>query len=141
MFEFLPHTADARIRLEAADFAGLLAEAARALAAALVERPDSIRTGQTVQIAVGWDPESDREDVLFDWLCELLYRFDTEHFVPALVAALDASPEEGVRATLRGEAFDDARHGQNMDIKAITYHGLFVQSTDTGMVAEVIVDL
>ena len=44
-------------------------------------------------------------------------------------------------ATCRGEPMDPARHEMDHEVKAITYHGLRVEQTADGWVAEVIVDI
>ena len=51
---------------------------ARALCAAILEDPASVRPKTAVTVEVGG---TDREYLLFDWLKELLYRFDAEHQV------------------------------------------------------------
>jgi len=49
--------------------------------------------------------------------------------------------QDGLRATARGEPFDPSRHELDMEVKAITYHGLKVEREADGWLAEVIVDL
>ena len=81
----------------------------------------------------------DREFLLFDWLKELLYRFDGEHllfgrFEVRVTAA-------GLTGTAWGEPLDPARHVLLHEVKAITYHELKVEKTGDGWLAEVIVDI
>jgi SHS2 domain-containing protein len=47
----------------------------------------------------------------------------------------------GLSATARGEPLDPGRHSLLHEVKAITYHGLTVEQTDQGWLAEVIVDI
>jgi SHS2 domain-containing protein len=81
----------------------------------------------------------DREYLLFDWLKELLYHFDTEH---RLFARFEVHvTEAGLRGTACGEPLDRSRHALSHEVKAITYHGLRVEQTADGWLAEVIVDI
>ena len=47
----------------------------------------------------------------------------------------------GLTAAARGEPIDRRRHEMDMEVKAITYHGLKVQRDGDGWLAEVIVDI
>ena len=47
----------------------------------------------------------------------------------------------GLAATARGEPIDPQRHHLDVEVKAITYHGLKVQQEGDGWLAEVIVDV
>ena len=97
---------------------------------------DSVRLTQSVRVAV---EGTDREYLLFDWLRELLFRFDAEHL---LLARFDvAVTDTGLTATAWGEPIDPARHVLSHEIKAITYHGLRVEPEGDGWIAEVIVDI
>lgn len=136
MYELFEHTADLGLRATAPDLDALFAEMAHALSAAILEDPSSARptTAVTVEIA-----GTDREFLLFDWLKELLYRFDAEHQVFGRFEA--TVRPDGLTATAWGEPLDPERHLLNHEVKAITYHGLAVEPTAGGWRAEVIVDI
>lgn len=136
MYELFEHTADLGLRAAAPDLDGLFAEMAKALLAAMVENPEAVRpeAAATVEIA-----GADREYLLFDWLKELLYRFDAEHTVYGRFE-VSVRPD-GLVATVHGEPVDPARHLLNHEVKAITYHGLTVEQAADGWRAEVIVDI
>ena len=77
--------------------------------------------------------------LLFDWLAELLFRFDSEHLLLSeFKVELD---DVKLRATCRGEAMDRNRHEMAHEVKAVTYHGLKVEPAADGWLAEVIVDI
>src|SRR5262245_57462448 len=135
MHEFFEHTADLGLRVRAADLDALFAEAAQALFEAIVEDPPSVRPLQAVEVKLAGD---DREYLLFDWLKELLYRFDAEHL---LFGKFEAHvTDAGLTGTAWGEPLDRSRHELAHEVKAITYHGLRVEKTADGWLAEVIVD-
>ena len=136
MHELFEHTADLGIRATAADFPGVLAEAAVGLTACLVDDPGTVRAAESHTFAV---TGTDREFLLFDLLRELLYRFEVGKFLCARAAV--AVTAEGLSVTAFGEPADPERHVLTHEVKAITYHGLTVAETPGGWVAEVIVDI
>lgn len=136
MHELFEHTADLGLRATATDLNGLFAEMAKALLAATVENPEAVRAEAAATIEIAGD---DREYLLFDWLKELLYRFDAHH---TAYTRFDVTVRpDGLTATAWGEPVDPARHLLNHEVKAVTYHGLTVEQTPDGWRAEVIVDI
>jgi SHS2 domain-containing protein len=136
MYELFEHTADLGLRVRAADLPALFAEAGRALFAAIVEDPDTVRSQQTIEIRLRPD---ETELLLFDWLRELLYHFDVQHVVfGRFQVSID---ENGLVGRAEGEPFDRERHIPLHEVKAITYHGLRVEREPDGWLAEVIVDI
>lgn len=136
MYELFEHTADLGLRVEAPDLDGLFVEAGRGLVAMIVDNPDAIRPRQEVSFELAG---ADREFLLFDWLNELLFRFETEHLLFAQFdVRIDAA---GLTASARGEPLDRDRHHLSHEVKAITYHHLKVAEIATGWRAEVIVDI
>jgi SHS2 domain-containing protein len=136
MYETFDHTADLGLRIRAADLNTLFAEAGRALFAALVEDLDTIRPTQRLDVTI---PGSDREYLLFDWLKELLYHFDAEHLLLSRFEVRIGA--DGLQGSAWGEPLDPQRHELAHEVKAITYHGLRVEETPDGWLAEVIVDI
>jgi SHS2 domain-containing protein len=136
MYEFFEHTADLGLRVRAADLDTLFAEAARALFAAVLEDPAAVRPLQRVDVQV---TGTERDYLLFDWLKALLYRFDAEHLVFGRFELHVG--DDGLSGAAWGERFDPDRHVPAHEVKAITYHGLTVERTDDGWLAEVIVDI
>jgi len=136
MFETFEHTADLGLRVRAPDLDQLFAEAAQALFSAIVDDLQSVELKQKVDLELHGD---DRALMLFDWLNELLYRFDTEHllFGKFEVRIMD----DALKATAWGESSDLSRHSLGHEVKAITYHGLRVEKEENGWLAEVIVDI
>lgn len=136
MFEVFEHTADLGLRIRAADRTELFVEAARALFSVLVANLDSVRGVEQRT----YELQGDEDDyLLFDWLNELLYTYDTERL---LLAQFDVELGDGcLRAVCSGEPIDRVRHELEHEIKAITYHGLRVERDGDGWLAEVIVDI
>src|SRR5262245_41194623 len=136
MFETFDHTADLGLRIRAATLEELFAEAAKALFSALVEDLATVRPLQRCEIVING---SNREYLLFDWLKELLYRFEADH---TLFSRFDVTvANEGLSAAVWGEPLDWERHALSHEVKAITYHELKVEHSADGWLAEVIVDI
>jgi SHS2 domain-containing protein len=136
MYETFEHTADLGLRVRAPDLDVLFAEAGACLFSAIVEEPGAVRPSQRADLRIDG---SDREYLLFDWLRELLYRFDSRHLLFSRFEVRVG--ETGLEAAAWGEPFDPARHALAHEVKAITYHGLKVERTGEGWLAEVIVDI
>ena len=136
MHEFFEHAADLGLRIRAADLDALFAEAGVALFSAIVEDLSTVRPTQRVDIQLAGD---DREFLLFDWLKEILYRFDAEHL---LFSRFEVHVQaDGLTGAAWGEPLDRSRHELAHEVKAITYHGLRLEKTPDGWLAEIIVDI
>ena len=136
MYETFEHTADLGLRIRGRDLDELFKEAARALFSVIVANPRSVRTVRQLTFDIRG---SQRDELLFDWLGELLYTFAAEHVLLARFE-VEVRPD-GLTATARGEQFDPTRHQLDTEVKAITYHGLKVEPDAGGWLAEVIVDI
>jgi SHS2 domain-containing protein len=136
MYETFEHTADLGLRVLAPSLDQLFAEAAEALFSVVVENLDAVATKERVDVHL---QEDDQALLLFDWLNELLYRFDTEHLV---FGKFEAQTRDGrLIAAAWGEQLDPTRHSLGHEVKAITYHGLCVEKQGEVWLAEVIVDI
>ena len=136
MYELFEHTADLGLRVHADSLDALFTDAARGLLAMLVANPEAVRPLQSKTITLTADEPA---YLLFDWLSELLYCFETEKL---LLAEFDLQIHENqLTATCRGEPMDPTRHHMDHEVKAITYHGLRLEQAAEGWKAEVIVDI
>ena len=136
MYEVFDHTADVGLRILAPDRSSLFAEAARALFSLVVVNLDAVQAVEERHYELAGEQD---EYLLFDWLNELLYTFETEHL---LLSEFQVElSREGLRATGRGERLDRSRHELDHEVKAITYHGLKIEQSGEGWLAEVIVDI
>lgn len=136
MYELFEHTADLGLRVRAPDLPSLFREAGEGLFAMIAEgRPTGgpVRDFRFELHAGRWD------DLLFDWLNELLYTFDTTGCV---LGEFELTVKEmGLQARAAGATLDPSERERVREVKAITYHGLKVEPTATGWLAELIVDI
>lgn len=136
MYEYFEHTADLGIRVAGRDLPDLFEESARALFQTIVADLKTIEKLEEVVVAL---PKDDYDYLLFDWLKALLYHFDVDGLVFGdFRVTID---DNGLRGVAWGEPTDRKKHDLEHEVKAITYHGLFVEQTDSGWNAEIIVDI
>ena len=88
MHELFEHTADLGLRATAPDLNSLFVEMAKCLVSAMLEEPAAVQPVQEVRIELAGN---DREFFLFDWLKELLLRFETDRL---LFASFDVQVTE-----------------------------------------------
>jgi SHS2 domain-containing protein len=127
----LPHTADLRLEITAADWPQLLREATLALAAQLGE-PDRAAPPVARPLRI---EALDREELLVRWLNEALVWCELEGLLPvdATVTPIGDAGAVGVM-TLQPVR---KRH---VTIKATTYHGLAIEPTADGLVVRILFD-
>jgi SHS2 domain-containing protein len=137
MHEVFAHTADIGLRIKAATLEELFCEAATGLFGLIVANLADVRMSE--EVAFDLEDSGDRDYLLFDWLNELLFTFDSQRLVLAKFS-VQFSPT-GLQGTAWGEPLDATRHQLEHEVKAITYHGLKVVPDGDGWLAEVIVDI
>jgi len=85
-----------------------------------------------IRLASAW------EDLFHDWLSKILYLFSAERLVPIdYELHFDAN---GLKGRIMARRYDPARDGGEIEIKAVTYHGLKIEKRGDEFVAEVIFD-
>ena len=136
MYEYFDHTADVGIRVRAADLPELFADAGRALFGLIVENLDDVRDVEEIDVRVAG---AVGDDLLFDWLSELLQVFEMTGLVLCRFEVEMAGEEITARAW--GEQLNVERHRLGHEVKAVTYHLLKLEQTADGWVGEAVVDL
>ena len=136
MYETFEHTADLGLRIRAAEPAALFEDAARGLFSIIVTNLDGVRPVASRHFELS---ATALDYLLFDWLNELLFTFDTQRLLLSeFHVRLSGNT---LQADARGEPLDTGRHVLEHEVKAITYHGLRLEQTADGWLAEVIVDI
>jgi len=82
----------------------------------------------------------DREQLLVNWLSELLYLHEVENIL-FKEFCIDKIEDNRLVATLCGEPLDERKHIIKTGIKAVTYHNLSVKEENNRWKARVIFDL
>ena len=136
-YEIIEHTADIGIRAYGQDCPALFTHMAQGMFSLIVP-PEEIKQVSRFPIAV---EANDLERLLVAWLRELLFLFDTRHFLAAAFEIHHLEPT-CVRATAIGETLDPARHSLDKEVKAVTYCDLNLRRQPDGTwVAQVIFDI
>ena len=129
--EFFDHTADVGVRITAASLESLFAEAAMALTATVT---DLSHVEQKVSRRFRLRAP-DLNQLLVDWLSELVGQFDIERFLGrrAVVTLTRQADAWSLEAHVRGDIAESARHPINVVVKGVTYHDLHIEQTADGM--------
>jgi SHS2 domain-containing protein len=135
IYELIDHTADIGVRVHGLTMSELFEHAAFALFDVMFDISD-VQPVLEREFACRSDSI---EDLLVEWLGNLLYVFDTERVVFSRFSVEMIEPTMLV-AHAGGEFYDADRHDLKTLIKAVTYHGLCVQQTQAGFAATVIFD-
>lgn len=135
-FRLFEHTADIGIAADGASLSELFHAAADGLMALLGGEPAAHPTeSRIVHLAA-----SDSEELLVNWLNEILFQLETRHFFSGVVRILEATPTRLV-AELHGEPLDPERHSFARMAKAATYHNLQLVESDGRWQARIYIDL
>ena len=144
MYSHFDHTADLGLRAESDTLEMLFADAGLGLTAMFVEHPDRIASVCEFEIQV---VAPNLEYLFFDWLSELLFRFESDRQLAAEFREIRVQDnrEQGgsleLTATVVGDEFRPSVHLYGHEVKAITYHNLSIEQIDGRWIAEVIVDI
>ncbi len=137
-FETFDHTADLGLRVVADDLVDLFQTAATGLFDVIVANRDEVRAVETEQVSLQADS---LEDLLLEWLSELIFRCETRHRLYSAFAVLLDEPSCRLTASIGGEPMDRTRHILDHEVKAATRHGISLRKEPQGWVAELILDI
>jgi SHS2 domain-containing protein len=134
-WRLLEHTADIRMEVRGITKEELFLNAARGFTS-LLER----ESGGRPDIELALRLEADNiEELLVDWLRELLYRHETQGFI-LISAEIEEVSDTYLKAKLAGRTRVPEEEPE-LEIKAVTYHGLSVQKNDAGYVVTIVFDI
>ncbi len=135
-YRLVDHTADLGLEVFGKTGEELFANAASAVRELIVDRKG---TEPTVVREISVEG-ADREDLLVNFLREVLFLFNGEKMVPTSFT-IEELDDRHLRGKVRVAAYDPARHRVRREIKAVTYHGTEVVETPAGWRARVIFDV
>ena len=134
-WKLIDHTADVRLEANGADLADLFVNAAAGLTAVVM--PDvSISPDEELSVSVEGE---DDEELLVAWLREILFRLNVDGFMLAHVKNITLTDDRCEALILGRRRKPDEE--PEMEIKAVTYHGLSIDETPDGLVARVVFDI
>ncbi|RNI13828.1 archease [Methanohalophilus sp. RSK] len=138
-YEYIEHTADARFKAFGKTAEEAFANAAQAMFNVMIDT-----SGINPQITEYIELQApDLENLLVDWLSELLYLFEVNMVVFSSfeVFAIEKEGDEYLlSAKAEGEPLDLKKHIFDTEVKAVTYNDLGVQITSQGVTVRITVD-
>jgi SHS2 domain-containing protein len=135
-FEPIDHTADAGIQVYGQTLAELFANAARGMFSTLANL-EMVKPVIGRQVIVS---ASDREALLVQWLADLNFLHLTQRELYCQFS-IEKLNECDLVATVQGEAIDLNRHEIYTEIKAVTFHQLYIRHHHDRWEAQIIFDL
>lgn len=135
-YRLFEHTADLGIEFFADSLEELFVSSASGLFD-VISGIDRIKAEKTFQIKI---EGIDLEDLLINWLRELLYLHQVKRILLCKFHISEISDTRLVGSVM-GEPFDAKRHEIKKEIKAATYHGIEVRESNGRWTARVIFDV
>lgn len=134
-WKFLEHTADVRLEVYGATMEELFLNAATGFTSLLASDAHIVAAAEFEVDLEAAEPE----ELLINWLRELLYQHETSGFVLSEAHIFEMSPRR-LKARLMGgtRSPDDEK---DMEVKGVTYHGISVEKTAVGYSARVVFDI
>ncbi|MEM2934083.1 MAG: archease [Halobacteria archaeon] len=138
-FEYLEHTADVKFKAYGNCLEEAFASAAFAMFNAMI---DLSEVSNKQEIAINLEAES-LEDLLYDWLSELLYQFDANYIIFGKFEVDKIIEKEGkflIEARVFGEQIDLKKHKFHLQVKAVTFHDMQIKKSNDHWMIQVLLD-
>jgi len=137
-FEFIEHTADVGIRAYGDTYKALFENAGRGVMRLIGATAGEVDRKRMVRLNAG-----SLEELLVNWLNELIELVFADHFLPIQFSAdIDASGGDKIlNARISGCYFDPDTDKIEVEVKAATYHNVKIQHSTKGYMVEVIIDV
>ena len=135
-YEFINHTADLGIKVRGLSLKELFENAARAMFDLIVDL-DTVETRNQMTIEIRGEQ---LEELLADWLRDLLYRCNGDQYL-LKEFKIGKISLGGLKARVGGEKLDTSRHSLRREIKAVTYHDLEIRKLNRQWQAQIIFDI
>ncbi len=132
-------TADAGLEITGSDLTELLLAGAEGMMAIIFGEVPTGNAAGEMNIVLQ-SPEI--EQLLIDWLSELLYHFDTDGYVPVIYnVQVEKNDNYRLRARVGYRLFEGASDQAEHEIKAVTYYKLKVEREDGNYHCHLVFDL
>jgi SHS2 domain-containing protein len=135
-FEILDHTADIGLVVYGDDLKALFENAGEAFFRLIT---DLRKVKRRIERKIDIGGES-LDRLMVDWLSELLYLHDVENLL-FKGFKVESVGENGLKAIVKGEAFQEGVHVIKTEVKAVTYHQIEVRQNNGRWRAQIIFDL
>jgi SHS2 domain-containing protein len=124
-YELIEHTADVGVKAYGKTLSEAFENAAKAMFDLITDTSEVESTGQyNIELKA-----SDLEQLLVDFLSELLYLHSANNLVFGFFKLDIDENKKSLKGTFYGEKFNISKHKAGAEIKAVTYHMLEVKKT------------
>jgi SHS2 domain-containing protein len=134
-YKLLGHTADMGITVWGDNLKGLFQHAAIAMY-------DLVADINTIRPVISFPVDIkafDADELLRNWLSELLYYFHAKNILLSGFS-IEVLSDTGIISMVSGEKTDSSRHVLKREIKAVTFHNLHIMQTESGFQTDIIFD-
>lgn len=139
-YEFLDHISDVQARCWGPNLMEAFSQAALSLFDTItdINKIDK-KILRLIQITA-----EDKESLLFDFLSEFLYIFDTENLIFSEIKVINIDESQDgymLNAQVKGDFFDSEKYTSGIEVKAITYSYMKIEEKKNKTIIEVIFDI
>lgn len=135
-YRVFDHTADLGVEIYGKTIEELFVNAAFAIFDLMIDLQDVKITESRTIVTEG----TDWEDLLINYLREVLYLFNGEGLVLSDYVITEINPRHLV-GEVRGEPFEYRRHRIKTEIKAVTYHQASIRKDEEVWIGRVVFDV
>jgi len=135
-YRIIDHTSDLGFEFYGRDTEELFTAAGEGLFSAIVS-DEEVHCVEDVEIEL---EGADLEDLLVNWLRELLYLHQVKGMLLKRFYIIEMGSSR-VKGRVSGERFDERCHRIKREVKAVTYHDLKIKEVDGRWMAKVIFDV
>ncbi len=135
-YELIEHTADLGIRVWGKDLNSLFLNASIGMYS-LIADIKKVSPKQQFNIELKAD---DKDELLKDWLSELLYYFNVKSTLLSKFS-IEYIDDKHIKSRVSGEKINEDKHILRHEIKAVTYHNLRIEEKNSLLTTEIIFDV
>ncbi len=133
-YEIFEHTADIGIIAHGETLEKAFENAAKGMFSIIADKKIEGKEKKIIEVA----REGDYEQLVVDFLSELLYIHDVENYV---FGEFNVKIDDMLTAEAWGEKYNREKHGYGIEIKAVTYHLLDIKKDEKGFHITVLFDI
>ena len=134
-FKFLEHTADIKFQAYGKNLNEVFENSAYAMLNVLSESKIKSKIKKNIHVK-----GRDLENILYNFLEELLFLFDSENFILSKIRKIKIDKKNfKLKAEITGDK--SSNYKINLGIKAVTYNEMFVKKMKDKWVSQVVIDV
>ena len=136
-YEIIEHTADVGLKVNGATLKELFENAASGMFDIIAHKRSSANEHKKIQIK---KEVEDFEELLVDWLSELLYIFNSQKILFSNFKILELN-NGGIIGEAFGEKINPSKNTLQTEIKAVTFHDLKIEEDKNNFSCQIIFDV